>query len=61
MAAVTSSARPRNAKGSLVYNLGSCFAVLFPQGRHGLDIILDAFAGRQVASYNVVGLLRPRS
>ena len=46
-------------KDSHAYNRGLCLAVaaLFPQGRHGPDLILVALAGRVG---NVVGLLRPR-
>lgn len=50
-----------NAKGSHVYNPGSCLAVLFLQGRHRPDLILVALAGRVGNVVRVVGLLRPRT
>ena len=61
---VTSRTQPCNLKGSLVYNLGFCLAVLYLQVRRGLDLILvvslDALAGR-VGNVVGPGLLRPRS
>ena len=56
---VTGIAQPCKAKDFHVYNLGSYLSVLFLslRGRHGLDLILVALAGRVG---NVIGLLRPR-